>query len=390
MANPPANSAPVFSDQERCQLTGDLHEGKEQLRMLGQVVGEAVWDWNLVTNEVDRNAAAAELFGDNGPIENRTIDWWANHIRPKDRKRVLRIFSDAIAGQQSIVQAEYWFIKSDGSQALIYDRGIVMRDVNGVACRVLGSMTDLTHLTSITEMLARTEAALVHTARQTAMGTMAGMIAHELNQPLAAIVNYTRAGQRLAAADDNSTNAKLQEALSGAEDNAMRAGAIVTRLRELITRNHVRFQPENVSMLIADATAIALIDAESVDVHSEITVAEGLGTVLCDRVQIQQVLINLIRNSVEALVGCHDKRIRVSARLAEPMIEFSVADNGSGVDDAMVSELFSTRVSAKVNGMGIGLSVCRTIIEAHDGKIWLAGSGNAKTEFVFTLPVSSS
>lgn len=358
--------------------------------MLGQVVGEAVWDWNLVTNEVDRNAAAAELFGNNGPIENRTIDWWADHIRPKDRKRVLRIFSDAIAGKQSIVQAEYWVIKSDGSQALICDRGIVMRDVNGVACRVLGSMTDLTHLTFITEMLARTEAALVHTARQTAMGTMAAIIAHELNQPLAAIVNYTRAGRRLAEADGNATNPKLQDALSCAEDNAMRAGVIVTRLRELIMRNHVRFQAENVSVLIADATTIALIDAESADIWSETTVSEGLCSVLCDRVQIQQVLINLIRNAVEALVGRHDKRIWISARLAGSVVEFTVRDNGTGVDEAMVSELFSTRVSTKVDGMGIGLSVCRTIIEAHDGKIWLAGTGNGKTEFIFSLPVSSS
>jgi signal transduction histidine kinase len=377
----------VLERAARDSVTTQLHDCEQRLRLLSMTSDDATWDWDLATGDVNRNYAAAALFGDNSPIDNPSVKWWQDHIYADDRGRVIDTFADAIASRQTTVSAEYRFCRADHSFAYIYDRGSIMRDADHKATRLIGTMIDLTALVIVKDSLARTEAALIHAARHSAMGTMASMIAHELNQPLAAIANYVRAGRRIAATTGEPAPENFDGALQAAEDNALRAGGIVRRLRELVRRGHVERQPVTLRSLIDDACAIALIDAEIAQVRYDVDIAHGIPVVLVDPIQIQQVLINLIRNSVEALEHRNDRHIKINVREKGEFVEVSVTDNGPGIEAEIAKDLFGVRASLKASGMGIGLSICRTIVEAHGGLIWLAES-DVGAEFRFTLPVN--
>lgn len=375
------------STRERAEM--QLQDCQQRLRLLEMVCDDLIWDWNIQTGEVDRNNAAVAMFGDNSPIEDCTAEWWQNNLHPDDRGKVIDIFDHAIASSQSTVSAEYRFRRADGTYAHIYDRGSIIRNSDGVAIRAIGTMVDLTALLRTKEMLAHSEAALIHAARYSAMGTMASMIAHELNQPLAAVSNYVHASRRIAAKNGAQHLADYDEILGAAEENALRAGDIIHRLRKLVRSGHVEHRAELIESIIDDACAIALIDADSLGVGYAIDIANGLPTVSVDAIQIQQVLINLLRNAVEAFDQSYDRKIWISALLKGHFIEVCVRDNGPGIAPDAAANLFAAQTSMKASGMGIGLSICRTIVEAHGGLIWFANSVSG-AEFRFTLPISDS
>lgn len=370
----------------RINMSRELAECKERFRLLTIVSDIATWDWDLVTGQVHRNQVVVGWFGDNRPIDNPTIEWWQRHIHPDDKKRVIDGFAEAIAGKQKNFAVEYRFRKADLTYAHLSDRSFIIRDENQIAVRAAGTIMDLTAAVVAKDKLAQAEAALVYSARYSAMGTMASMIAHELNQPLASITNYVRAGRRIAAISEDPALEKVESSLRAAEENALRAGGIVRRLRELVRRGQVDSRPTAIKTLIDEACTIALIDSEISHVCYDVHIADGTPTVLVDAIQIQQVLINLIRNSVEAFEQLNDRYITISAYEAGHFVELSVADNGPGIQYEIAQDLFGLRASHKASGMGIGLSICQTIVEAHGGKIWLAES-DAGTDFRFTLPV---
>lgn len=365
-----------------------ISEFEERLRLNGVVGDDTVSDWDIASGEVNRNHASASLVGDNSPFEDKTIGWWQARIHPEDSERVIAIFAAAIAGKDTTVSVEYRFRKADDNYAYILNRVSFMRDVDGLATRAIGSMTDLTALIFAQDALARAEATMIHAVRHSALGTMASMIAHELNQLLAAITNYIRAGRRIASTNSGiALPTNFDNILRAAEENALRAGGIVHSLRRLTQRGRAARSTESISSLIDAACAIALIDAEISGVHISVEILSLTPPVLVDPIQIQQVLINLVRNSVEAFDRGKDCLIRIGARPSDGSVEVSVSDNGPGIDPEVARDLFKARESPKLMGMGIGLSVCRTIVEAHGGKIWFVESENG-AEFLFTLPIS--
>jgi len=249
-----------------------------------------------------------------------------------------------------------------------------------------GMTTSLAELRLTKERLNSAESRLIHVSRHNAMGTMASIIAHELNQPLAAIANYVRAGRHMIAEHSPIDLAKLREVMKGAEENALRAGQIVWRLGELVKQDRIERKAAAVSDLIDDACTLALVDAESAGVDYQIQISPDVAMVMVDSIQIEQVIINLVRNAVDALESCQNRTIRITAAAKGKFVEIAVADNGIGITDDLRAALFSTLTSTKTSGMGIGLSICRTIVEAHGGKIWLAGTSTGGTDFRFTLP----
>jgi two-component system sensor kinase FixL len=175
--------------------------------------------------------------------------------------------------------------------------------------------------------------------------------------------------------------------LESAEAGALRAGDIVRRLRELVARRSAAAQAEELPELIADACMLALVDADLLGIHHEIETDRKARWVLADRIQVQQVLINLIRNAVQAMSEQADKRLAIrSALRPDGLVEISVGDSGTGIAQEQFETLFSPFHSSKPDGLGIGLSISRTIVESHGGKIWAENQPEGGALFRFTLP----
>jgi len=249
-----------------------------------------------------------------------------------------------------------------------------------------GFIRDLTDKVKAEERIEDLRSDLIHVARVSAMGTMASTLAHELNQPLTAVMNYVEAAKDLIAAPDAERLDMAREALAETGNEAMRAGQIVRRLREFVARGEVEKSVEHLPELIAEAAKLGLIGAreKGVDVHYDIE--ESCPLVLVDRVQIQQVLINLMRNAIEAMSESEKRKLWLETRVQDDeMVRVSVCDSGPGISPQIVRNLFRAFNSTKAQGMGLGLSICRTIVEANGGKIWYEPRAEGGSSFHFTL-----
>ena len=227
---------------------------------------------------------------------------------------------------------------------------------------------------------------MVHISRLTAMGEMASTLAHELNQPLSAIANYLKGSRRLLEGASDERSATLSNAMDKAGEQALRAGQIIRRLRDFVARGETERRIESLSKLVEEASALALVGAKDQGIRVRFQFDPTTDLVLADKVQIQQVLLNLMRNAIEAMEQSQQRELNVStARREEDMVTISVADTGLGIADEMRPQLFQPFVTTKPHGMGVGLSISRTIVDAHGGEIWVEANPAGGTIFRFTL-----
>ena len=249
-----------------------------------------------------------------------------------------------------------------------------------------GFIRDLTERQQTEARLQELQSELVHISRLTAMGEMASTLAHELNQPLSAIANYLKGSQRLLEGETGDRLAVLRDAMGKAADQAMRAGQIIRRLRDFVARGESERRVESVTKLVEEAGALALVGAKDQGVRVWFQFDPTVNLVLADRVQIQQVLLNLIRNSIEAMEGCKRRELVISTMpAADGMLAISVSDSGTGVSPEMAAQLFQPFITSKRHGMGVGLSISRTIVEGHGGHISCEPNPEGGTVFRFTL-----
>ncbi|WP_409999034.1 sensor protein FixL [Bradyrhizobium sp. SZCCHNRI2007] len=254
-----------------------------------------------------------------------------------------------------------------------------------------GFAHDLTEHQQTQARLRELQSELVHVSRLSAMGEMASALAHELNQPLAAISNYMKGSRRLLAGSGDPNTPKIESAMDRAAEQAIRAGQIIRRLRDFVSRGESEKRVESLSKLIEEAGALGLSGAREQNVQLRFQLNPEADLVLADRVQIQQVLVNLFRNALEAM--SHSGRRELSAtnrRLGDDLIEVSVSDTGTGFHDDVMPNLFKTFFTTKDTGMGVGLSISRSIIEAHGGRMWAENNEAGGATFRFTLPAAST
>jgi two-component system sensor kinase FixL len=251
-----------------------------------------------------------------------------------------------------------------------------------------GFIRDLTERQQTLLRLQDLQSELAHVGRVSEMGTLASSLAHELNQPLTAVANYCQSARDLLVQDpDAETLEMIKEALDEAAQQAIRAGQIVRRLRDFMSTGETERRIESLQRLINEANALALVGSREYGIDVQLELDPAADTVLVDRIQIQQVLVNLIRNAIDAMMDTQVRSLTLRTESAgQGLVEVTIEDTGSGISDAIAAQLFRPFVTSKQNGMGIGLSICRTIIEAHGGRIWFDPAANGGTAFHFTVP----
>lgn len=250
----------------------------------------------------------------------------------------------------------------------------------------VGFIRDLTARQETQRRLGELQSELMHVSRLSTMGEMASALAHELNQPLSAMGNYLQGSKRLLANSTDEHAALMRDALDKASDQALRAGLVIQRLREFVARGETEKRIESIRTLVDEAIVLALVASKEQPVRMTLNLDPTVDLVLVDKVQIQQVLVNLMRNGIEAMHSSSRRELIVAtAQEADNMIAVSVADNGSGIDPDVRAKLFQPFVSTKESGMGIELSLCQTIINSHGGEISTEPKLNGGTIFRFTL-----
>lgn len=248
-----------------------------------------------------------------------------------------------------------------------------------------GFVRDLTERQRTEARLQELQTELVHISRLTALGEMASALAHELNQPLSAVANYLKGSSRLLRSPEVPRE-MLKEAIDLAGEQALRAGDIIRRLRDFVARGETERRIESLHKLIEEAGALALVGAKEHGVSVKFRFDPAIDLVLADRVQVQQVVLNLIRNAIEAMEDSPSKQLEVRiADGGDHLALVSVSDTGSGLAPEVADQLFQPFVTTKRTGMGVGLSISRTIVEAHGGRIWAEPNPGGGTRFCFTL-----
>lgn len=249
-----------------------------------------------------------------------------------------------------------------------------------------GFIRDLTERQKTETRLQELQSELVHMSRFTALGEMASTLAHEINQPLTAITNYLKGCRRILERMEGDTVPMLREAVNEAGEQALRAGQVIRHLREFVARGESERHIESLPKLIEEASALSLVGAKEQGVRVGFNFDPNASFVLADRIQIQQILLNLIRNALEAMQETSRRELKVGTRLVDDShVELSVEDTGPGLAPEVAAQLFQPFVTTKKHGMGVGLSICRTIVEAHGGKIWAESKQGEGTAFRFTL-----
>jgi two-component system sensor kinase FixL len=333
------------------------------------------------------SAAAERLFGYN---ETEVIGRNIKLLMPEPYRsahdsyiqRYLRTGERRIIGIGRVVVGE----RKDGST---FPMELAVGEMRSAEGRFFtGFIRDLSERQATEARLQELQAELVHISRLTAMGEMASTLAHELNQPLSAIANYLNGSQRLLEKATDPAAARVKDAIRKAADQTLRAGDIIRRLRDFVSRGESERRVESITKLVEEASALALVGAKELDLKVRFQLDPRADAVLADRVQVQQVLLNLMRNAADAMREVDRRELVLSSKVAsDGMVEVAVADTGPGISDEIATQLFKPFVTTKRHGMGVGLSISRTIIDAHGGRIWCEPNPGGGAVFRFTLPM---
>jgi len=386
-----------------------LRDSESRLQLALEAGRLAFWELDLKTGKVVRAAFHDEIFGHDAPLPEWSYEAFRDHVVPEDREAVERAFRTAV--EEGRIQAPLEcriYRAGDGEVRWLEVHGRPQQSSDGQVVRLHGVLRDITArkrtelaLRASDTRLRELQAELLQISRLSAAGEMASALAHELNQPLTAATSALEAAQLMLAAPSPQpagATVGVQEALDLAAEQAMRAGQIVRRLRDFIARGETERGLEHLPKLVEEASALAMVGARQRGVAVALRPEPGLPPVLVDRIQVQQVLFNLMRNALEAMAdeaaadggGMPRRReLVVTASMAgHAMVEVAVADAGPGLTPEVAERLFEPFVSTKPDGMGVGLSICRTIVEAHGGRLWAEDNPGGGTVFRFTLPTA--
>jgi two-component system sensor kinase FixL len=328
------------------------------------------------------NRAAERLFG---YTAEEAVGHSTDLIVPTDRRKEADTLFQRLKGGEDVIHHETTRLRKDGTQLLVALTLSPIFDETGKIKGTSAIFRDITEQRRAEEKLKTLQAELIHLSRWNTMGMMASTIAHELNQPLTAAVNYVRAAQRIldTASPDR---ARANEFLGKAVDESKLAGGIIRSLREFIDKRETIRAPENLNKVVEEAISLSGSGGTEGKVEITVEMEPRLPPVLVDKIQIQQVVLNLIRNSIDAMGEETRKILAISTSVEGGLVQVSVRDEGPGIAPEIAGKLFQPFVTTKKKGMGIGLTICQSIIEAHGGRIWAEAAQPRGAAFHFRLP----
>ena len=323
---------------------------------------------------------AEELIGRLPPMP-----YWAEEYLDETRAMHAKV----LAGQAPTEGFEIRLKRRSGEifDALIIEAPLI--DNYGKHTGWMGSVVDITERKRAAELAHQQEARLQASARLITMGEMASSLAHELNQPLSAISSYIAGSRNLIAAGAQQT--EIVEALAKCQDQAQRAGRIIRRIYEFVRRHEPKSEPCDLETLLSDLLTLIEADARRQKVRVVRDLAPNLPTIQADGILLGQAILNLMRNGMEAMSQTEkgQRVLSVGAKVADGQVLISIADRGHGISAETAAQLFEPFYTTKSEGLGVGLNICRSVVEAHQGRLWFEATPEGGTVFHISLPLSS-
>jgi PAS domain S-box-containing protein len=324
-------------------------------------------------------------------LEHELGNGWAEGVHPDDRERCLATYVDAFDARREFT-IEYRLRRHDGEYRWVVDKGVPRFAPDGTFLGYMGCADDISE-----RKLAEAEAVqfrerLAHLVRVHTVGEMSAALAHEITQPLGAIENYALAARRRMGQVPPDL-ARVDELLDKLVGQATRAGDVVTRMRSMVQRHELEPKEIDVARAVGQCVDMVKMDCELRDIRVELKPADALPSVLADEIHLQQVILNLLRNAMEAVERPHadvSKEITIEMGLdGSDKVAVQIADRGAGIAEGDLERVFESFYSTKPDGIGVGLAICRKLVEAHGGTLWASNNPGGGAVFRFTLPVAA-
>ena len=376
---------------ERKLAEGELKRKDKMLEDAQKIAHLGSWEWDILTNELKWSNEIFRIFGLSSQSFDATYEAFLESVHPDDRDEVKAAVNRSLADPSVDYNIMHRIKRPDGSERIVRERAKVTRDDNtGKASRMIGTVQDITDIRKMEREAARLSAELSRMDRVSMMGVLTAGISHEINQPLAAILSNAQAALRFMTNDPQNLE-EVKEALHDIISDDKRAGEMVHSIRTIVGRYDVKREEVDLNQTVREV--LALIKSEAI--HRKVAISNNLQPdiplVYGDRIQIQQVILNLAMNALEALIGHHvsTPEVIVSTRFGDNKdVILSVSDSGPGIEPDQLKSIFDSFETTKKEGLGIGLSICRSIAEKHGGRIWAENRPEGGAIFFLSLPWS--
>lgn len=367
------------------RLARELRDSEARLELAASAAGLGLWSWNAERGRLWATSPARAMLGV-GKGDELDVARVRSMIDPNDVARVEDAWRQA-AASGSEADARFPVHLPDGVTRLLAVRGRAETDVHGRVLSAQGVLRDVTEQVRALEENAELRRDLAHAGRVSMLGTLSSSLAHELGQPLGAILLNAETAELLLQRQSPNLE-ELRQILADIRRDDWRATEVIDRLRKLLKRGQMDFAPISPEALAQDVEALLRLDASARDIHLECTCEPGLPPIRGDRVHLVQVLINMVMNGMDAVANQPPRRRRVALRAcahAKGGVEFMVRDWGAGIESALLAKVFDPFFTTKSHGMGIGLSVSRTIVDAHHGRLWAENEPDGGATFHLVL-----
>jgi two-component system sensor kinase FixL len=368
-----------------------LREANQRMELAASAAELGMWMWDIVRDEIWITDKGRALFG-LAPLEKVDFNRFRNILHPEDRESVLQVLENSLRTGVEY-RSEYRAVRPNGQIRWIAGRGHVEFDGDGQPVRMRGCSVDITRRKEAELETARQRNQMAHLSRVTMLGELSGSIAHELSLPLGAILSNAQAGQRVLA-NSEADLADLREILDEIVSEDRRASEVIHRLRQWLKKGDVQQHLLCINEVVRDVLKLIRSDLINQKVTVNTELAQDLPTVSGDPVQLQQVLLNLVVNACDAMTSCRIKERRILIRTGiengSNAVIVSITDRGNTIPEERLEQIFEPFFTTKEKGMGLGLSVCRSIITAHRGKLWATNNTDRGATLHFSLPIDAS